>query len=186
MNDQQLWENLRAGSQDALKSVYDSHIESLLQYGCRFCKDRETVEDCVHDLFIYIWNSREGLSSTDSIQRYLMVALRRRILLQLKGHYRSLYEENIPFEAEISIEAQLILDEETAENQNSIKEAIEQLSERQKEAIYLKYYQKLPYETICEIMNLNYQSARNLIFTGIQTMRKVMTFILLQIILYMS
>jgi RNA polymerase sigma factor (sigma-70 family) len=186
MDDQQLWENLKAGSQDALKCVYDRTIESLLQYGCRFCNDRETVEDCIHDLFIYIWNNRKGLSPTDSIQRYLMVALRRRVFQQLKGNYRSLEEENMPFHAEISIEDQLILDEETAEYKNSIKDAFEQLSERQKEAIYLKYYQKLPYETICEMMNLNYQSARNLIFNGIQTMRKVMTFILLQIILHLA
>ena len=186
MNDHQLWEHLKAGSQEALKCIYDSHIESLLQYGCRFSHDRETVEDCLHDLFLYLWNNRKGLSPTDSIQRYLMVSLRRRIFQRLKGNYRSLDEDHDSFHAEISIETQLILDEETAEHQTAIKEAFDHLSDRQKEAIYLKYYQKLPYESICEIMNLNYQSARNLIFNGIQTMRKVMTFVLFQIILYMS
>ncbi|MCB0688692.1 MAG: sigma-70 family RNA polymerase sigma factor [Saprospiraceae bacterium] len=179
MNDEQLWESLKKGDQQAFQQVYDSHIESLLQYGCRFCKDRETVEDSLHDLFIYIWKNREGLSSTDSIQRYLMVALRRRIIQSLKRRSSELDENSLGFACDLSIEEQWIMDEENEEAKSALQGAFEKLSARQREAIYLKYYQQLSYEAICEVMDLNYQSARNLIFNSIQTLRKVMTLIFL-------
>jgi RNA polymerase sigma factor (sigma-70 family) len=174
MDDQHLWDHLKEGSPDAFKSIYDHHIENLLQYGFRFCQDRATVHDCVHDLFIYLWNNREGLSGTDSISRYLLVALRRRIFESRKARFADLDEQDIPFTADLSIEDQWIADEENHENQLIVRDAFLQLSDRQKEAIYLRYYQNMNYEAICDIMDINYQSARNLVFNGIQMLRKIM------------
>lgn len=174
MDDQLLWDHLKKGNRDAFKSIYDHHVENLIQYGFRFCKDREIVEDCLHDLFIYIWNNREGLSGTDSISRYLLVALRRRIFKSLKARFSDLKDQDIPFTADLSIEDQWIANEESRENQLIVRDAFLQLSDRQKEAIYLKYYQNMNYETICDIMDINYQSARNLVFNGIQILRKIM------------
>ena len=37
------------------------------------------------------------------------------------------------------------------------------LSPRQKEAIYLKFVSELSYEELAKVMQLNYQSARNLV-----------------------
>ena len=178
MDDKELWEKLKHGDQEALKQIYNSQIENLLQYGQRFCRDRETVEDCLHDLFIYIWNNREGLSSTDSIQRYLMVALRRRVIQHLKGQPGELSDKNLSFRCDLSIEEKWIQEEQSEEVENSLQAAFTHLSDRQKEAIYLKYYQQMSYEAICEIMDLNYQSARNLIFNGLKALRQVMTILI--------
>lgn len=174
MDDQLLWDHLKKGSQDALKSIYDHHIENLIQYGFRFCRDREIIEDCVYHLFIYIWNNREGLSGTDSISRYLLFALRHRIFKSLKARFTDLNDQDLPFTADLSIKDQWIADEESRENQLIVRDAFLQLSDRQREAIYLKYYQNMNYETISDIMDINYQSARNLVFTGIQMLRKIM------------
>ena len=183
MSDTQLWEQLKNGSHTAFRQIYETSIEGLLQYGFRFCKDKETVEDCLHDLFIYIWKNRSGLSGTDSIRRYLMVALRRRIIQELKVRSTDLNEQNMPFHCDLSMEEEWILSEEKQASQRSLQEAFGHLSERQKEAVYLKYYQGLSYEAICEVMNLNYQSARNLVFNSVQALRRAMALISLLIFL---
>jgi RNA polymerase sigma-70 factor (ECF subfamily) len=54
-------------------------------------------------------------------------------------------------------------------------QAIDQLSNRQKEIIYLKFYQNLSYEEVSEIMNINYQVARNLLHQAIKAMRKILS-----------
>jgi DNA-directed RNA polymerase specialized sigma24 family protein len=46
------------------------------------------------------------------------------------------------------------------------------LSRRQKEAIYLKFVSDLSYEELSKVMNLNYQSARNLVFRGLEKLRE--------------
>ena len=50
--------------------------------------------------------------------------------------------------------------------------AIEQLSNRQKEIIYLKFYNGLSYEEISAVTQLKYQSVRNLFSVALKELRK--------------
>ena len=174
MTEEVLWTQLKCGNQQALKNIYDREIKDLLQYGCRFTGAKEIVEDCVHDLFIYLWQNRKSLGNTDSIKRYLLVSLRRRIIKHLKKENMVDSKEPIIFEASLSIEDKWILDEEDRERKDHLHQAFATLSDRQKEAIYLRYYHKMHYDTISQIMEINNQSVRNLIHNGIKGMRKIM------------
>lgn len=174
MTDEKNWVSLKNGSREALKLIYDDHIDALLQYGLRFSKNKQLVHDCVHDLFVYIWEKRGSLSSTDSIRRYLLVALRRRIIKAIGGKTISYQDQEIPFEAEISFEQQVINREQQMQDHAQLQTALATLSNRQKEAVFLKYYKGLRYEDISEIMSINNQSARNLVASGIKALRKLM------------
>ncbi|NND34912.1 MAG: sigma-70 family RNA polymerase sigma factor [Saprospiraceae bacterium] len=174
MTDELLWKELQNGNQGALKRIYDEHIVDLLQYGCRFTGAKEMVEDCVHDLFIYLWQNRSSLGNTHSIKSYLLVSLRRRIFKHLKKESVIDSKEPVSFEAGLSVEDKWILAEDDAEKHRALQEAFAALSDRQKEAIYLRYYQQMNYQSISQVMDINYQSVRNLIHNGIQGMRKVM------------
>ena len=52
--------------------------------------------------------------------------------------------------------------------------ALNKLSDRQREIIYMKYYQHMEYEDIGRVMDLNYQSARNLLTRALTALRKEM------------
>jgi Sigma-70, region 4. len=57
------------------------------------------------------------------------------------------------------------------------------LTSRQREAIYLRYIREVPLEDIASMLNMNYQSTRNLIHRSILKLRKellIAIFILLQ------
>jgi RNA polymerase sigma factor (sigma-70 family) len=56
-----------------------------------------------------------------------------------------------------------------------VLQALAQLSNRQKEIIYLKFYQELNYEEVSDIMNINYQAARNLLYQSIKSLKKLLT-----------
>jgi len=51
---------------------------------------------------------------------------------------------------------------------------LNELSAMQKEILYLKYYSLMDYDEISDIMNLNYQSARNLVSRAIGKLSKYM------------
>jgi RNA polymerase sigma factor (sigma-70 family) len=63
----------------------------------------------------------------------------------------------------------------TRESANNLKHKVsrllDKLSPRQRDAIELYYIQERKYEDICEIMQMNYQSVRNLIHRGMLRMR---------------
>ena len=63
-----------------------------------------------------------------------------------------------------------------------LKGALEGLTKRQQEILYLKYYNDLDYHAIGEIMDLNYQSARNLAFRALEALRALLVFIALWVV----
>lgn len=175
MTDQKLWEQLKAGDQAALQQIYQDHAAALIQYGRKFSIDESLIEDCVQELFVDLWQKRQGLSNTTAIRPYLFVALRRRVIKhveKLRKTISSEEPEESQFQAEFAIDEQIIAKELSAEQAAQLKMAMEQLSRRQQEALYLKYFANMDYKDIGEAMNISYQSVRNLVFNALQALRK--------------
>src|SRR5688572_17426542 len=74
-----LWEAFRRGNRVAFGEIYSNYGAALLAYGSRITPDHKLVEDCLQDLFVELWKSKENLSSTTSIKFYLFKAIRHKI-----------------------------------------------------------------------------------------------------------
>lgn len=177
MTESGIWTSLSSGDIRALHELYESHVQDLYQYGIVLTHDPDKVHDCIHDLFVTIWNSRERLSTPESTKAYLLVSLRRRLFD--KGSKISSLTENIEegiesMEFSPGHEEVLIQREEEAGQQQRLASAMSRLSDRQREIIHMKYYQQLEYDEIGRIMDLNYQSARNLVTRALAALRKEM------------
>jgi len=144
----------------------------LIAYSKAYLKDIDTIEDAIHDLFVYLWNKKERLSDVDKIKPYLLVSLRHILLKILKNQKTKepLEEQSGFLQKEVSVEEKWIGEEFDAEVKGFLKEGFENLSGRQKQAIYLRYYESMEYEEICTVMEINYQSVRNLISKGIKAL----------------
>jgi RNA polymerase sigma-70 factor (ECF subfamily) len=59
------------------------------------------------------------------------------------------------------------------EKKKLLSDAMLSLTERQKEAIYLRFNRGLEYEEISFLLNLNYQSSRALIHRAIEKLREI-------------
>lgn len=177
MTDLELWQQLKVGDRQALERIYREQAPLLLRYGRKFAISEPLVEDCVQDLFVDLWRRREHLSDTDSIRRYLMVALRRRIIQRLDRR-RKRFSDADPADYDFQVELahdQLIIAEELSEEQSAeLQAAFQQLSERQREIVYLKYFAGFEYEDIGDVMDLNYQSARNLLSRALKKMKELL------------
>ncbi|PHN05593.1 RNA polymerase sigma factor [Flavilitoribacter nigricans] len=178
ITDQQLWQKLKDGHEDALEQIYREHVDALLRYGGQFCRDASLIEDCLHDLFVDLWRNREGLRDNDNIRPYLLVALRRKLIRQIGKLQKTQNERDtreVDFLAEPAIDESIIGREISEANARALKQAMAQLSKRQREVLYLKYFEDMSYEDICEALGINYQSVRNLVSTGIKALRKYLT-----------
>lgn len=177
MSEALLWSQLREGRKAALEALYRAHASVLLQYGGKFSADRQLVEDCVQDLFVDLWQRRAQLSEVSSVQSYLLVAMRRRVVRQLgRRQKRESAEEpeEQQFDCEIAIDEQIAARELSKEQHLKLKEALQQLSPRQKEAIYLKYQLGMDYEDIGQAMDISYQSVRNLAHSALSRLRELL------------
>jgi len=175
MSDEQKWEAFKAGDREVFEQIFRAHIKVLYKYGSRFTSNAPLVEDCIQDLFIDLWQKKNTLGSTDSIKRYLLGALRRRIIRKLARQAPEdspLEEDRYNFELVLNIEDELIAEEQNSSQQSALNSAILQLSKRQREVVYLKYFQHLSYEEIAEVMHISYQAARNLVYQTLKALKQ--------------
>jgi RNA polymerase sigma factor (sigma-70 family) len=172
-SDELLWADLISGNKDAYRIIYECHIQSLYKYGCHFSKDQSLVQDCIQDLFVDLFHYRSRLRRTDNIRGYLFISLKRKIIkkLVLGERMKSLNVDSLPFDYP------LICEDSTDSDLNQrlmgcLEKAMNKLSARQKEAIYLKFVVGLSYEDLCSVLHLNYQVTRNLVHRGMEKLRE--------------
>ncbi|WP_210513697.1 RNA polymerase sigma factor [Hymenobacter terricola] len=175
-NSAQLWETFRGGEARALAALFEMYYDALYHYGLKLTGDEELVKDCIQNLFQKLWRRREGLRAVQVVKAYLFKALRRHLgdETKLLQHRHLLPNYTDSFEVTYSHEEFLIAQQGDAEQSARLLAALNQLSKRQREALYLKFFDGFSYERIAEVMSLNTQSVRNLIFNALKTLRKVL------------
>lgn len=169
-SDEQLWKEFRQGSQSAYAAIYQQQVRVLFSYGCKITDDRDLVKDSIQDLFYYLWERRGSLGKTDNIRRYLFAALRRNLVSQLRQSphpSESVSEEVVP-----SFETQCIDEQIANEQQHGLQQVLRTLPERQREAIYLKYYQEMSTEEMATIMGINRRAIYKLLTKALRNLRQ--------------
>jgi len=173
-NDVILWDSFRNGDDQALTSIYNAHIQALFQYGSKLSLDKDFVMDCIHDLFVDMIQHRNTVGSTDNIRYYLIRSLRHKILRSLKRQKLGLFSDE-PFLLEAEFDEQHHEYETNQHQRRRLREALNQLPERQKEVIYLRYIMDFKNEEIAQIVDISYQAVRNTLYKAIEFLRKNMT-----------
>ncbi|MDI9882665.1 RNA polymerase sigma factor [Flectobacillus longus] len=174
ISDETLWKRLREGDELAFSTLFERYFRSLVNYGNSLMAYSDKVQDCVQDVFVDIWIYRNSLQESVVVKAYLIASLRRRAFRMVERDHifnKATSDEKLDFLIDFSIEDQLIHEEFTAIKVKRLNELLNQLPSRQKEAIYLRYHQGLNIEQIAETMDINYQSANNLIYRGLQQIR---------------
>lgn len=187
-SDAQVWANFKNGSEAAYEEIYDTYFKLLYNYGRQFCLSPALVKDCIQDVFVTLWVSRTSLGATDSIKHYLFKALKRRIVKCLKKEQRrgELRVEALPFENVLSAEQCIISSQENEERKNRVRRAVNQLSDRQREAIFLLYYEDLSYTQIAELLSVQPKTARNLVGKALQALRNHLQILIILPLLLLS
>lgn len=174
--DKNLWSALQHGQREALSELFKRHHKHLYNYGIKIVHNEEIVNEAIQELFLNLWNSRNSLSSADSVKAYLLSSLRRLIMNQLKRN-KNRAERNRNYikgdeqELSFSVEGLLIRKEVAQEKREQLEKGLETLTSRQKEAVFLKYYHGLTNRELVEVMELNYQSVRNVLYKALKRLR---------------
>ena len=170
-----LWNQFKNGDEAAFVTLFRNYYSGLFNYGCKITADNNLVEDCIQELFLEMWRSN-GKAAILSMRAYIFKAFKFKLirLITKNNKVQSFAAGENDFE--LSHEHFIIDKEISAIKKEKILAALQELSPRQKEIIYLKFYQDLSYEEVSEIMQINYQAARNLIYQAIKLMKRTISF----------
>lgn len=175
VNQSEQWRRFIQGSKGAFEELYVQYAKMLYRYGKHFTGDREMLEDTIHDLFVYLFEKRAQLpGSVDSISAYLLVSLRRRLLRNLKQKALIFSMEQLP-EVEPPADRQADCDmlerEKREERARLLSELNSQLTERQRQLLYLRFREQLSFREIATVMDITVQSAKNMMQKTLSKLR---------------
>ncbi len=174
--EQQIWLAFQRGDEQAYSALYTTYFVQLFRYGKKFTHDIAMIEDCIQDLYVNLWKSRENLGIPESVKNYLFKSLRFAIFKKLKSKDDSNSDENgldeYSKEVTISQEAFLIHEIEEGERKIKIDKALSNLPKRQREAIFLKFYSEMTYQEIADLMEISVQAVYNLISKSLLQLQK--------------
>lgn len=170
-----LWKSFNEGDKDAYASIYRHYHPRLYNYGRKFTSDLVLIEDNIQDIFVKFWIGRESLRKIESFHSYLFVSFRHALVksIQQQAAERSkiINEENISFNLEISIDQVIIDREQLSEQHLLLINALKNLSERQKEAIFFLFYENLSYKEVSEILNISTKATYKLVARALAELR---------------
>jgi RNA polymerase sigma factor (sigma-70 family) len=174
--DQDIWEQLRQGNDRALEYFYRTYAKRLFNFGVKLYGNTEFVQDCLHELFVDLWNRHPQLSSLSSVKTYLFKALKYKLHRQYgKEKYwinKVEFQEIHNTEVEFSLESHMISDQTNKEDKIKILKALEKLPARQRQVLHLLFDDGFSYEETSEIMGINVRSVYALAWKGISSLKK--------------
>jgi RNA polymerase sigma factor (sigma-70 family) len=172
-----LWESLKSGDDKAFETIFRRYYPALLNYGLRLNPDDEEVKDCIQIMFLNIWERRSFLGASDSIRNYLLASLRRLMLKRMKSesNFVQLASDLSTFHMELSVESKIINDQTLTENILLIQNAIGNLPDRQKEALYLRFYSDQSFPEIANVMGISTRAVYKLIYKALDALNEELT-----------
>lgn len=173
----QWWPAMVDGDEAAFQQIYRLHFTMLYEYGMRLSANEELVKESIQQLFVKIWTNRAGLDTVKRVRPYLLVSLRGVVYNKLRDEKRrriTTLEEDYDFQLVFSPESAYIQKESSDQQLLALKQAMDQLTPRQKEIIFLRYFQEMEYNDIAEIMNISVKGAYKLTARSLESLREIL------------
>ena len=177
--DREYWDGFIKGDKEAFSSIYRKSMDDLYSYGLSKTSNTYLVEDTIQDVFIRLFKKRHLLNPEKNLEAYLFRSFRNMLIESLRERSRkddfvykySATDAEVAFE---NIEDTIIQTEESEKYFKLIDKCMDSLSNRQREAIYLKYTNDFSYEEIAEILDIDVASSRTLIYRSIKRIRELL------------
>lgn len=178
LSNEQVWEKFRQGDDGAFGELYERLFNDLYRYGYQLSRNHLAVQDCLHDLFLYLHQHRSTIGAAQSVKFYLMRALRRRMAhtSHEQAHLvLSSDDEGFEFEGIIppegSPEDEWVANDAANEQQRTILGYVNQLPKRQREALYLLYYGGMTHTQIAETMGVKIETVYAFLHRAMEFLR---------------
>jgi RNA polymerase sigma-70 factor (ECF subfamily) len=174
-NDQILWKGLRQGDKEMLLALYKKYYHSLLFIGLKEIKDAQLVKDTIQQLFLNLWEKRSSIEEARNIRSYIITSFLRKLNYDWKrsGKTGSLQVvwNNFSEDPQPNPEEGLVRKDEQNQLFKLLMQHINELPNRQKELIVLKFYEGLSYDEIVQKTGLSHRTVYNKIHEGLKKLK---------------
>lgn len=162
-SDTQIWLAIARGDEVAYEQMYYEYYRRFFVYGQKITPDLLLIEDVIQEIMILIWQSRDTIPSIQYPSAYFYTSFRNLLIRKLKASDEMLagadqQEDSLP-----AIDETIIEKEELQALKKQLDQASGFLTNRQREAIYLRFYEQLTYDEVAAVMGITKKATYKII-----------------------
>lgn len=153
------------------EQVFKTHYKNLVTYAVTILKDQTAAEEVVQNVFFKLWNKQQSLPPGTQVKPYLYRAVHNESLNyikheKVKSRYQ-LYAVNIEQEHEQPASKKIM----TAELEQKIREALNELPEQCRTIFQLSRFNELKYREIAEELGISVKTVENQMGKALKILR---------------
>lgn len=159
--------------------VYSIYFPKLVRFAREFVSSTEDAENIIQDIFIYLWERQELLSTLSNLNAFLFTLVKNKCIDQLR--LQKLLEDRkeelkiiLDKEIQLKIYALQQFDENALSNEdieNILNDAINSLPEKCREVFILSRMEGLKNKEIAERLNISAKTVENQMTTAIRKLK---------------
>jgi len=175
INTKLIWDKMKSGDEKSLSDIFTLYYTDLYKYGMKIFDLEDLVKDSIQDVFMRIWEKRDTIGDVQNPKAYLISSVRRKLFANKETRSDEISDELLKNEGKqnfsFSTTEFIEIEEISQQIRNSLVAAINNLPERQRELVFLRFYYNLKYLEIAKIMEVNEQTVRNLMQRTLSNLR---------------
>jgi RNA polymerase sigma factor (sigma-70 family) len=176
-SDDYLFQQIRNGKYEAMELFFNRYYTPLCRFGLSYEKNACLVEEKVADIFIQLWNNRNILDKIKNPKSYIYVVVKNSLKTVRKSE---------PFHQQIdetktnntffspSREEEIIENEQKKINTNLIREILDVIPKKSRQAFELSRIDGLKYKEISVILNISPKTVENHIAIALKHISKAL------------
>lgn len=163
---------MKKREEEIFEQLYVLYADDLFNYGRRLGVPKDNMDDIIHDVFLNLMLKTPDLSKIENLRSYIFGSVHNKIIdtfrSSKKGNTRLIFLEIEETEQIEDREKHLLV----KKLEDMLNSHIQSLSESQRTALILRYFQNLSYDEIAQILNCTPHAARKFVSKAIAALRK--------------
>lgn len=173
-NDRQLVSRLKVGDKKAFEEIFRKYREKIYYFAIRYYNSAEDAENVVQDVFIKLWDEREGVKEELSLNNYIYTIA--------KNHLFNIHRKKINEKAYRSYIVDHLVHISNLENEliyadlkAKIDEIIDELPAQRKKVFIMSNMEGFSNKELASELNLSVRTIEVHKSLALQTIRKALT-----------
>lgn len=156
--------------------MYRHYYARFYNYGKKFIADEMLIEDAAYETLLMVWEKRDSIPGLKFPDTYFYTTFRNKLITLIRQQKIASIPEASLEEPGFNAEQMIIEKELNVHMRTQMFLAIQQLTPRQREVIFLRYFEGLSYEEVAEVIDITTKATYKIVARALAALKEIMSF----------